>query len=82
MPIRRITISVPEETASRIRMAAGQTPVSSWVTKLIEEHLDDSELERQWHEFYRTVKPSKSDVREAEALHRRLVKPRRKKRVA
>lgn len=72
MSIRRITISVPEETASRIKKAAGAAPVSEWVTELIEEHLDDSELERQWQEFYRAVNPSATDVRRAEALHERL----------
>jgi hypothetical protein len=72
MSIRRITISVPEETASRIKKAAGGVPVSAWVTELIEEHLDDSELERQWQELHRAVNPSAVDVRRAEALHERL----------
>jgi hypothetical protein len=79
MAIRRITISVPEETASRIKMAAGRTPVSSWVTDLIEERLDDAELERQWQEFYRAVNPSRKDVQRAEALLQRLTKPRRRR---
>ena len=78
MAIRRITISVPEETASRIKKAAGQTPVSSWVTDLIEEHLDDAELERQWREFYAAVRPSAKDVRRAEVMHQRLTKTRRR----
>lgn len=78
MPIRRITISVPEETATRIKKAAGKAPVSAWVTDLIEEHLDDRELERQWQEFYRTVNPTRADVRRAEALHQRLTKTRRR----
>jgi hypothetical protein len=81
MAIRRITISVPEETASRIKKAAGQTPVSSWVTDLIEEHLDEAELERQWQEFYRAVNPSRKDVKRAEGMFERLTK-RRRKRVA
>jgi hypothetical protein len=79
MAIRRITISVPEATASRIKQAAGEAPVSSWVTDLIEEHLDDRELERQWQEFYRTVNPSRANERRAEALHQRLTKSRRRK---
>jgi hypothetical protein len=79
MSIRRITISVPEETASRIKKAAGRTPVSSWVTDLIEERLDDAELERQWQEFYRAVNPSRKDVQRAEALLQRLTKPRRRR---
>lgn len=79
MSIRRITISVPEATASRIKKAAGEAPVSSWVTDLIEEHLDDRELERKWQEFYRTVNPSRANERRAEALHQRLTKIRRRK---
>jgi hypothetical protein len=82
MAIRRITISVPEQTANRIKKAAGPTPVSSWVTDLIEEHLDEAELERKWQEFYAAVKPARKDVKRAEVLHERLTKPQRRKRVA
>ena len=79
MAIRRITISVPEKTALRIKKAAGQTPVSSWVTEIVEERLDDAELERQWQEFYLDVRPNRTDVTRAEVIHGRLTKgPRRK----
>jgi len=74
MSIRRITISVPEAVARRIKKAAGQRPVSTWVTDVIEEHLDDAELERQWQAFYREVSPSREDQRRASALFRRLTK--------
>ncbi len=79
MAIRRITISVPRETAGRIKKAAGETPVSSWVTGLIEEHLDEGELERKWQEFYEAVSPSRKDVKRAEAVHQRLTKARRRR---
>jgi hypothetical protein len=79
MSIRRITISVPAEVAARIKKAAGKTPVSSWVTGLIEERLDDSELERLWQAFYRNVRPRREDVRRADAIFRRLMKPRRQR---
>jgi hypothetical protein len=46
MSIRRITISVPVEVAARIRKAAGKTPVSAWVTGVVEDRLDDAELEK------------------------------------
>ncbi len=79
MSIRRITISVPAEVAARIKKAAGQTPVSAWVTGIIEEHLDDAELERLWQEFYRSVRPRGADARRADAMFRRLTRsPRRK----
>lgn len=74
MAIKRITISVPESTATRIKKAAGKKPVSEWVTGLIEEHLDEAELERQWEAFYRSVKPSAKEVRRAGALFERLTK--------
>jgi hypothetical protein len=79
MSIRRITISVPETTASRIKKAAGQKPVSSWVTELIEDHLDDAELERQWEAFYRDVNPSAKEVRRAKTLFDRLTKSSRRR---
>jgi hypothetical protein len=79
MTIKRITISVPDEVASRIKQAAGDTPVSTWVTGLIEEHLDDTELERQWRQFYRDVSPARADVRRAEATFKRLIKRGRRR---
>jgi hypothetical protein len=55
------------------------TPVSTWVTELVEEHLDEAELERQWEEFYRTVAPKRADVQRAEAIFKRLTKPARRR---
>jgi hypothetical protein len=74
MTIRRITISVPEEVAGRIKKAAGGRPVSSWVTDLIEEHLDHAELERKWLEFYRNVAPGRQDIRRGDAMFKRLTR--------
>jgi len=82
MAIKRITISVPETVAARIKKAAGAAPVSAWVTALIEERLDDAELERKWEAFYREVNPSRKDVRRAETMFRRLTQANRRKRVA
>ncbi len=78
MSIRRITISVPDKLASQITKAAGTRAVSAWVAEVIEEHLDDAELERQWLEFYREVAPRQQDVRRADALFKRLTRPRRR----
>ena len=77
MTIRRITISVPEAVARRIKRAAGRGPVSSWVTSLVEEHLDDAELERAWAAFCEDVKPTRADARRADAMFKRLTKRRR-----
>ena len=75
MTIKRITISVPSEVAARIKKAAGKTPVSAWVTDVIEEHLDDAELERAWEEFYRDVSPSKAAQRWASGVVRKVTRP-------
>jgi hypothetical protein len=82
MTIRRITISVPAEVAGRIKKAAGDQPVSTWVTDLIEDHLDDAELERRWEEFYRDVAPRRDDIRRADAMFKRLTRGSRRRRVA
>jgi hypothetical protein len=78
MAIRRITISVPEGVAGRIKKAAGKKPVSSWVTDLIEERLDDVELERKWQAFYRDVAPRRPDIRRADSMFGRLMGQRRR----
>ena len=74
MSIKRITISVPSEVASRVKKAAGRVPVSAWVTQVIEERLDDAELEHQWQRFHAEVKPKVADVRRASAMLRRMTK--------
>lgn len=82
MSIRRITISVPSALASRIKKAAGAGSVSSWVTSLIEEKLNEGELEKLWEDFLRRHPPRAEDVRRADALFRSLTKPKRRKRAA
>jgi hypothetical protein len=79
MAIKRITISVPEAVAERIRKAAGSAPVSTWVTDIIEERLDDAVLEGEWERFYRDVAPSPAAERRAESLFKRLTKRRRRR---
>jgi DNA/RNA-binding domain of Phe-tRNA-synthetase-like protein len=74
MSIKRITISVPSDVASRIKKAAGRVPVSAWVTEVIEEHLDDAQLEREWQRFYAEVKPKPQDLRRAAAIFKRVTK--------
>lgn len=76
MTIRRITISVPEQVAGRIKKAAGDQPVSAWVTDLIAGHLDDTELEQLWTEFYRDVAPKRAELRRADRMFKRLMRGR------
>jgi len=82
MSIRRITISVPEEVAVRIKKAAKDTPVSTWLTERITEHFDDEKLNELWREFVREVAPTRADKRKAEALFGRLTKPAKRGRAA
>lgn len=82
MSIRRITISVPDAVARRIKRAAARKSVSAWVTGVIHEHLDDAELDRLWQEFYRSVSPRPEAVRRADAMFRRLTRPSRRKSAA
>jgi hypothetical protein len=79
MSIRRITVSVPADVARRVKKAAGKQPVSTWLTDLIEQHLDDEALERQWEAFYRSVAPRAEDVRRADAMFTRLTRSRRRR---
>jgi hypothetical protein len=76
MTIRRVTISVPEQVAGRIKKVAGSQSVSAWVTGLIEKHLADAELERQWQKFYRDVGPRREDIRRADTKLKRLLPSR------
>jgi hypothetical protein len=82
MSIKRITISVPADVASRIKKAAGATPVSTWVTELVEEHLNDAELELQWRRFYEDVNPTREDIANAQAKFKRLTKRKARRRSA
>ena len=72
MAIRRITISVPETLAEQIKKAAGDKPVSQYVTELLEAELDEKALERQWLEFYQEVNPGPEHREWAESLMRTL----------
>jgi len=74
MSIKRITISVSEDVASNIKKAAGKTAVSAWVADVIAERLNDTELQRQWQNFYADVHPSRQDKAKAEAIFKRLTK--------
>ncbi len=76
MPIKRVTISMPEKLARRLKKAAGKEPVSAWLTKLVEERLDDAELERLWEEHYAGLELTQGEIRRGDELFKRLTKPR------
>ena len=73
MTIRRITISVPEELAERIKNAAGDKPVSQYVAEVLEKELTDDELRQQWEEFHRSLPPNPEADRKAAEMFERLV---------
>jgi hypothetical protein len=77
MSVSRITLSLPETVAIRIKKTAGRTPVSTWVTALIEDHLDERELEEKWLAFYAGVNPQPQDVRKARDIVARAKKRRK-----
>jgi Arc/MetJ-type ribon-helix-helix transcriptional regulator len=77
MSTRRITISLPEPLAERLRDEVGTGNVSAFVTRAIEDCLDDAALEAEWQRFYREVAPRKEDVRRADALFARLTRKKR-----
>lgn len=82
MSTRRITICIPEKTARRIKKAAGRRSVSSWVAEVIEDHLSDAELERQFEEWYASLAPSAEEVAAADAIFNAIAKPRRRRKGA
>jgi hypothetical protein len=71
--ITRLTISLPQELADRLRDAAGDRSVSSYVTAIIGDHLDAGELDRLWSDYLDEVGLSPADVSAADALLDRLV---------
>ncbi len=79
MTIRRITISVPEPIAGRIKRAAGDRAVSAWIADVIARHLDDSELEQLWKQFYQEVAPTRAEIRRADEMFKRLRRGRRRR---
>jgi hypothetical protein len=74
MSIRRITISVPEAVAGRIKRAARTQPVSAWVTEVIESHLDEAAMEREWQAFYRDVGLTREDEKKGDRVFNRLTR--------
>ena len=79
MSTRRVTVSVPEATAKKLKRATAGRSVSSWVTELIEEKLDESRLEQEGRALYAEVDPSPADRKKADALFSELVRPRRRR---
>jgi len=54
--------------------------VSIWVTEVTKERLDDAQLDRLWGAFYRSVAPTREDVRAGDAAFERLTGRTRRRR--
>lgn len=69
----RITLSVPDELAARIKAAAGSGTVSGWIVKIIKEYLaEDAELERRFDEWLEANPPSEEATQRADELFEHL----------
>jgi hypothetical protein len=76
----RITLSVPEELADRIKQAAGEGTVSGWIVKVIERYLaEDAELERQFDEWLAAHPPSEDDMQYVDDVLEKALGVRRKR---
>jgi hypothetical protein len=79
MHSKRVTVSVPEATAKRLKKASKGKSVSSWVTEVIEEKLNTLQLEEQWRAIYAEVKPRGEDIKKADVLFDALLKVGRRR---
>ena len=78
MPIRRVTISMPEKLARRVEKAAGKQPVSAWIRAFVERHLEELEYERLWQEHYAKLAITDTERERAAAILERAGKRRRR----
>lgn len=76
----RITLSVPEELAGRIKMAAGEGTVSGWIVKVIEGYFaEDVELELQFDAWLKEHPVDEDTQREVDAVLEKALGIRRKR---
>ncbi|HEX6237563.1 MAG TPA: hypothetical protein VFZ68_10245 [Acidimicrobiales bacterium] len=68
MAIKRVTISLPEELAGRLRAEAGDRPVSAHVADLIARHLEERDLDELWRSYLDEIDLSPDDVAAADRL--------------
>lgn len=68
MATRRVTVSLPEELAEKLKEQAGDRSVSALVTDILEERLERRELDRLWADYLRDVGASESDLAEADGI--------------
>jgi hypothetical protein len=82
MSVRRMTVSLPEDTARRLKSAARGRSVSALLAELVDETLDQRELETQWRQLYNQVAPSLAASQKAERILSALIAPTKSPRQA
>ena len=68
MAIKRVTVSLPENLAARVSVAAGERSVSAYIARVLGEHLETSELEVLWREYVSEVGVSADDLAAADEV--------------
>ena len=68
MAIKRVTVSLPENLATRVSVAAGERSVSAYIARVLGEHLETSELEVLWREYVSEVGVSADDLAAADEV--------------
>lgn len=68
MAIKRVTVSLPDDLASRLKSEAGDRSVSAYVAELIYEHLVEAEAGRLWQEYVAEAAVSADDVAAADEI--------------
>lgn len=67
MSIKRITVSVPRELASKVKKAAGKATVSAFVAAVLEERIENERLEREWQRYAADLRAAATGAERAEA---------------
>jgi hypothetical protein len=78
MTTKRITISLPVDTARRIKQAAGtERSVSEWVASAVARSLEEQDLRRRFLEFCDETSATAKELAEADGAFARITKGKR-----
>lgn len=78
MATKRITISLPVDTAKRIKQAAGrERSVSEWVASAVARSLEEEDLRRRFLEFCDETSASPKELAAVDAAFARITKGKR-----
>lgn len=78
MATKRITISLPAETAKRIKQAAGrERSVSDWVAGAVARSLEEEDLRHRFLEFCDELPATPKQLAEVDVAFARITKGKR-----